>query len=106
MYTSKSHLPSLEELMVKPDNWQFEAAFHMSQLNRVRKNLGKQCLYLSHEKVGDKRFIKAVMTNNTKGKDTVRIQIDSNLSMFKAKEYDNIQQTLGERIYERNTETV
>lgn len=103
---SLDNLPILPIESTAPQRWQFQAAFHQSQLLRVKRNLGKECLYLSHEQEGNKRFIKAVMLNSSGGKDTVSIEIDSNLAMFKEKEYNDIQKTLGKRTYERDTETV
>lgn len=88
------------------NTWQFQSIFHKQQIQRVKKNLGKDCTYLSHEKRGDKRFIKAIMINSTGGKDTVTIEINSNLSLVKREEYDKVMETLGERSYERSTETV
>lgn len=86
--------------------WQFQAAFHKAELNRVKRNLGRACSYLSHEKSGEKRFIKAVMTNKLGGKDTVTIEINPNLSLFKRAEYNGIMKQLGNRDYERSTATV
>ena len=103
-YTNETQLPYLPNKQEIP--WQFEAAFHKNQLQKIRRSLGKDCLYLSHEKVGDKRFIKAVMLNSLGGKDTVPIEIEPNLSLFREQEYNDIQKILSTRSYERDTETV
>lgn len=88
------------------EHWAFQAAFHSDQIRRIKRNLGKGCTYLSHERAGDKRFIKAILVNSFGGKDIVSIEIDADLSSVKRPEYDNIQQTLGERLYDGSTKTV
>lgn len=104
--SSLEELPILPLESTAPQRWQFQAAFHQSQLLRVKKNLGKECLYLAHEQAGNKRFIRAIMLNSTGGKDYVPIEIGYDLNLFREKEYDAIQKTLGTKSYERDTETV
>lgn len=83
--------------------WQIRAEFYKTQLNRVKRNLGKDCTFLAHEKRRDGSFVKAILLNDLGGKDEVYIEV----APFMSEEgYSNLQKTLGERLYDRSTKTV
>lgn len=76
-----------------------ESTFHRAQLNRVRKALGSKCTYLSHEQRTFKKgvegrgpfyFIKAVMINETGGKDTVTYEIEGSPKTFTEQDYNTL----------------
>lgn len=83
--------------------WQIRAEFYKKELNKVKRNLGKDCTFLAHEKRSDGSFVKAILLNNLGGKDEVYIEVAPSMS---AEGYAKLQKTLGERLYDRSTKTV
>lgn len=66
-------------------------------LNDIKKRLGKECTFLSFEKVKDKLFFKAKI-----GKDRVRIQINCKLEDVRVNEYNDLFEILSTKSYERS----
>lgn len=83
--------------------WQVRADFYKKQINRVKRNLGRDCTFLAHEKRSDGSFVKAILLNNLGGKDEVYIEV---APFMNEEGYNNLQKTLGERLYDRSTKTV
>lgn len=105
--TNDASFPLMDKaLATVAHSWQFQAAYHQGQLQRIKKNLGKDCLHLAHETEGGKRFIKVVMLNELGGRDRGRIEIESKLHLVREKEYDRVMKFIGEKKYVRSTKRV
>lgn len=64
-----------------------EAGFHGGNINQIKKSLGKRCSFLAHEREGGKYFVKAIMKNETGGKDTVRFALGGTPSEMTEDDY-------------------
>lgn len=67
-----------------------EANFHRSNLLTIKKNLKGRCTFIAHEEEKGKYFIKAIMKNETGGKDTVRFSLGGTPEEMSEKDYEEL----------------
>lgn len=81
----------VKEKELSPDfKFYIEANFHRSNLLQIKQALGGKCTFLAHESESGKSFIKAIMKNETGGKDTVRFALGSTAAKMNESDYHEL----------------
>jgi len=110
---NKSMLHQIDGMQNSKMDTMIEMNFHHFHINKIKRDLGKQCTYLSHESrpsysddaetgkrvKSTKHFIKAIMINETKGKDTVTYEIDGMPKTLTESDYINLYNKLKDNVY-------
>ena len=86
------------------------ALFHKSWLNRIKKELGKKCTFISHmtrKTNGNTEYCILVhLKNDTGGKDKITYKIGTNPDNISEKDYMSLLNMLKKGEYDRRSEEV
>lgn len=106
MYAQSLDLTSDVNRKLLEQNWQFKAVNFKARLEKMRKNLGTKCMYLSFISSPKLAGIKAVMINSDGGRDKVEMFVSPTINDITEAQYKKIEKRLGTGDYERSREGV